>query len=272
MKDLHCYKYFVDYIYKNTGIFYEPKNDHYRIEERLKQLCSKYDQPNFDELMNFYKMSTTPDMHTYVIDLFTNNETYFFRDEKAFISFIEHIFTPFIEKYGYNSTFHVWINACSSGQEIYSLLMSIKDAYPEYPLSNIRIQASDINSDVLKKAKTGTYTPQDIQRGLPIHKVIKYFTQNADDTWTIHDEFKNCVKFIKFNIVKDYYPLNMYDAIFCRNVLIYLQKEDKTKVLKNLLASLKIDGHLLLGTGESLIGLNISSQTVKLGNSVYYKK
>ncbi len=273
LSDKDAMKFFADYIYNENGMFYDVEKDAYRIEERLKQLCSKYHQESFDDLLTYFSMKITSEMKTYVIDLFTNNETFFFRDMEVFKIFVESIVKPYILKKGLHTKYKLWINACSSGQEVYTVLMAIKEKFPEYPLENIFIHATDICEEALSKAKKGVYSNQDMNRGLPIQLVMKYFTQNEDDdTWSVKDILKNQVTWGRFNLTKDPYPLGKYHSVFCRNVLIYQKKENKKEIFENLFASIPEEGWLLLGAGESLLGMDLPYKNPLPNGTMFFHK
>ncbi len=127
----------------------------------------------------------------------------------------------------------VWCAAASTGQEPYSLAMGFKEMGASLAGWRIEILATDISAEVLEKAKSGVYSQFEVQRGLPIQLLIKYFTQ-VGDCWQLSPEIKAMVQFRPFNLLNDFAPLGMFDLVFCRNVLIYFDQESKVAVLDRL--------------------------------------
>jgi len=265
----HIYKFFADYIYENIGIVYS-ENDYYRLESRLKELCKDYDASDIHELYDMFAQKITPEMSERLLDLATNNETYFLRDNKPFQALAKGIVPRILESLTPGLKVNIWSAGCSKGQEPYSILMSLLDQYGS--LDKFELDATDICKEALAKAKSGNYTPLEVQRGLPIGNLIKYFTQLDDDSWVVKDELKNKVHFGEFNLFSGAFPVNKYHVIFCRNVIIYQNKENKEKIIKKLLTALRPDGYLILGSGESLIGIDVPyKQELIEGNMVFQK-
>lgn len=262
------YKFFADLIYNKTGIFY-PEKDFYRLDARLNTLCKAYSCEDYISLYMLFSTKMNSLMERDLINLATNNETFFFRDKKPFNFLSSHIF-PQAKGQG-KMSFNIWSCACSSGQEPYSIKME----YLEKGFNNdfkLEITATDISSEILDKAKSGVYSSLEVQRGLPIQLMVKYFFKNDDSSWKVNDDLKKDVSFSYFNILKDVYPVNKYDVIFCRNVLIYQDKKNKQEIVKNLFHALKPGGFLIFGAGESLIGFDHSyKQEVIEGCMIFIK-
>lgn len=242
------YKYFAKLIFEKSGIHY-PEKDFYRLDSRLNTLCESYGCKDYDELYTLYSTNMTSLMERDLINLATNNETYFFRDKKPFEYLRNHVFKTARESG--QPTVNIWSCACSSGQEPYSIVMTFLDEVQ----NNFKLEvfASDISSKILDRAQEGVYSSLEVQRGLPVQNLVKYF-EKGDNSWSMKKELKDKITFGFFNILKDVYPVNKYDVIFCRNVLIYQDKENKQIILDNLYQALKPGGCLIFGAGESLIG------------------
>lgn len=138
-------------------------------------------------------------------------------------------------------------------------------------LNKFKIEASDISQEALKKAKGGVYTGLEVQRGLPANLLIKYFTQ-VEEEWKVSDELKNRITFKTVNLLTDTFPENQYHVIFCRNVLIYQDMNNKKMILKKISESLKPGGLLFMGAGESLIGVDVPLKQKELGKAYCYVK
>lgn len=264
------YKFFADYIYEHSGSVYSP-SDYYRLESRLKELVKFHSLNSVDEVYEMYKKTITPDMKAVLINLSTNNETYFFRDVVPFSVFSK-VVVPELLKKETMWPLNIWSAASSTGQEAYSLLMSICNGLGDATLNRINVFASDISGEVLKKAQAGIYTGLEIQRGLPITMLMKYFTKQENDSWQINKNLQAKVKFFSFNLLKDKFPNAQYHVVFCRNVLIYQNNQNKNVILNNIYASLKVGGYLFMGNGESLIGMDTKFERVTLDNYTLYRK
>lgn len=264
------YKFFSDYVYEHTGILYK-ETDYYRLDARFNSLIKEFELKDVEELFQLYVQKITPGMHTSLIDLCTNNETYFMRDLKPFKAFakegMEHLKKTFPNEINYK----LWSAACSTGQEPYSLLMSLESFGDNINLGKFVIDASDISTEALTKAKKALYTGLEVQRGLPANLLIKYFDQ-VEESWQLRPEIRNKVKFREFNLLTGQFPFNEYHIIFCRNVLIYQAMDNKKKILANICDSLKPGGLMFMGAGESLIGVDIPMKQMELGKAFCYVK
>ncbi|MBF0205653.1 MAG: protein-glutamate O-methyltransferase CheR [Oligoflexia bacterium] len=273
--DVSVYEFFADYILKNTGIVYA-KNEYYRLEKRLRDLVSELDAENVAEVYQRYRTRVSKEMHDKLLEVATNNETYFFRDDAHF-RVLNKVIIPAINKEVLSSPslghtkrrVTVWSAGCSSGQEPCSILIH---ALEEYPLLDISIDATDISMEVLDVAKEAVYDELDVQRGMPIKMLIKYFEQLPDDRWRLRTQYRQYLSFGRLNLLLDDFPSRAYDVIFCRNVLIYQTLENKKKIIEKFHRSLKSDGHFMMGSGEALPELSGSFVKVFAEGGVVYKK
>ncbi|MGB0454191.1 MAG: CheR family methyltransferase [Bacteriovoracaceae bacterium] len=266
-KNNKVYDFFSNYIFQTSGIYFKPE-DYYRLDARLKALCEHYGLETYEQLHQKFLTNIGAEMHSKLVDVATNNETYFFRDNKPFDAFSKSV-VPELLKASPFSKVKIWSCGCSSGQEPYSMLISLIERSVD--VSRVEITATDISNEILDKAKSGLYNSIEIQRGLPAPLLIKYFKKEGD-LWKISDNLTSKVTFKKFNIIKDLYLSNSYDIVFCRNVVIYQNTENKRFALTSLFNSLKPDGYLFLGAGESLIGTKLPYENVSLNGANIYKK
>lgn len=162
----------------------------------------------------------------------------------------------------------IWSAAASSGQEPYSLAMTLKELSDTLAGWRIEIVATDLAGGVLQKAQEGIYSQFEVQRGLPIQFLIKYFTK-IGDMWQIAPELRAMVKFRQLNLLAEFSALGAFDLIFCRNVLIYFDQETKTNVLNRLGRLAAADGFLVLGAAETVVGLTESFRTLPELRGVY---
>lgn len=268
--DNKIYTFFADIVYKKTGIHY-PEKDFYRLDSRINSLVNNFGCANADELYTLYKTNMTPAMETLLIDLCTNNETYFFRDNKPFDAISKNIVPQILES-NPNALINIWSCASSTGQEPLSVLMAIKENCPQIKDSQIIFEASDISSKALEKAQSGNYTNLEVQRGLPITLLMKYFDNKEDGSWTAHSALHSRIKYKSFNLLDGSYPVNKFDIILCRNVLIYQDKENKDMIMHKLYNALKPGGYLIMGAGESMIGTTVTFGQESLSNMMVFRK
>ena len=268
--DNKIYKFFADIVFKKTGIYY-PEKDYYRLDSRINRLVSNFDCANAEELYTLYTQNMTPAMETLLIDLCTNNETYFFRDNKPFDAISKNIVPSLLES-NPNGMINIWSCASSTGQEPLSVLMSIKENCPQVKNHQIVFEASDISTQALEKCRKGNYTNLEVQRGLPITLLMKYFDNEEDGTWTAKPELHKRVTYKSFNLLTGAYPVNKFDVIFCRNVLIYQDKENKDMIMHKLYNALKPGGYLIMGAGESMIGTTVTFEQESLSNMMVFVK
>lgn len=262
------YDFFAKFVYDKTGIFY-PEKDYYRLDSRINTLMSHYQCETANDLFNLYVTRRTKDMEVVLIDLCTNNETYFFRDNKPFDALTKTIIPEKVSKYG---SVNLWSAASSTGQEVLSIVMGLLENNPGFDLTKIKITATDISQKALAKANSFTYSSLDVQRGLPVMLLVKYFDQLEDGQWKFKDEFSKHLQFSTLNLLTDNFKPSFYDIICCRNVLIYQNKENKQMIMQKLYDSLREDAFLLMGSGESLIGTDISLTQSSVDGAMFFQK
>lgn len=256
------FKFFADIIFKETGIVYS-EGDYYRLESRLNNLSAELKFESVEDMYNGFSSKMTPEMKSSLIDIGTNNETFFFRDGRPFTALVKQMIPEIIKKFP-NEKIRIWSAASSSGQEAYSIIMALEEHHPNL---NFEIIGTDICEKALAKAKSGHYTNLECQRGLKIERLLKYFDQNEDgNSWTVKNQFKERVRFSKLNLYEGNFSFNYYHICFLRNVLIYQNVENREKILANIYKSLKPGGYLVMGNGESLTGVKNEFQIEKLEN------
>jgi chemotaxis protein methyltransferase CheR len=263
------YEFFAKYVFEHTGIEYK-EHDYYRLDSRINTLIKNFEVENAVELHEICKVKIDPAMHNLLIDLFTNNETYFMRDLKPFKALAKGIIPKLKDD---NKPLNVWCCASSTGQEIYSVKMAIDTFGSKGEQDLVIIDASDISSKALKRAEQAVYTGLEVQRGLPAPFLIKYFEKiEEEETWSVKKSLKENANFFYFNLLHDEFPEEKYNIILCRNVLIYQSQENKKKIVKNLFKALKPGGYLLFGAGESMIGMDTDFEIVEVEKTWFYQK
>jgi chemotaxis protein methyltransferase CheR len=198
----------------------------------------------------------------------TTNETFFFRDKVPFAHFRDLIMPHLLASRANRKTVRIWCAAGSTGQEPYSLAMSLKEMGAQLAGWRAEIIATDLSQEVLEKSRAGLYSQFEVQRGLPIQMLIKYFKQ-VGELWQINAEIRAMVQHRQLNLLHDFSQLGVFDVIFCRNVLIYFDQETKMQVFNRLAKAMEPDGFLMLGAAETVVGLTTVFKPVAERRGVY---
>jgi len=240
----------------------------YLLESRLMPIARRNDLQSVDDLIGKMRRVKDPALITEVTEAMTTNESFFFRDQKPFDLFRDEILPDLMERRATKRSFRIWCAAASSGQEPYTLSIILREAAAKLAGWRHEIVGTDISNDILAKAKSGTYTQFEVQRGLPIQLLIKYFDK-MEDQWQIKQEIRDMVAYKYFNLLDDLKPLGNFDVVFCRNVLIYFDQPTKSKVLEGIASLMPPDGLLFLGGAETVLGISDQFKPVKGQRGVY---
>jgi chemotaxis protein methyltransferase CheR len=189
-----------------------------------------------------------------VVEAMTTNETFFFRDKVPFDHFRDAIMPEMLKARAGRKSIRIWCAAGSTGQEPYSLAMSLKEMGAALAGWRVEIIATDLSTEVLEKSKSGVYSQFEVQRGLPIQLLVKYFKQNGE-FWQINPDIRAMVQHRQLNLLHDFSGLGTFDVIFCRNVLIYFDQDTKINIFNRLCRIMEPDGFLVLGAAETVVGL-----------------
>jgi chemotaxis protein methyltransferase CheR len=233
----------------------------YLVESRLLPIARMAGFGNLGELVAALKRGDADALMTKVVEAMTTNETFFFRDKTPFENFRSAVLPALLAARRGCRTIRIWSAAASTGQEPCSLAMVLKEMEADLAGWRIEIVATDLAGHVLEKARAGIYSQFEVQRGLPIQLLIKYFSK-VGDMWQIAPEIRAMIKFKQINLLADFSTLGTFDLIFCRNVLIYFDQETKISVLNRLGRVIASDGYLVLGAAETVVGLTDSFRTV----------
>ncbi|MBT4888669.1 MAG: protein-glutamate O-methyltransferase [Rhodospirillales bacterium] len=227
----------------------------YLLESRLLPVARKQGMESLEQLIAKLKASNDRALITDVTEAMTTNESFFFRDQKPFDLFRDILLPEMMEKRAAQKSVKIWCAAASSGQEPYTISILLKEAAAKLAGWNCSILGTDISHQILAKAKAGVYSQFEVQRGMPITMLVKYFDK-MDDQWQIKQEVKNAVTYKYFNLLDSLKPLGRFDIVFCRNVLIYFDPDTKAKVLSEIADILAPDGMVILGGAETVLGIS----------------
>jgi chemotaxis protein methyltransferase CheR len=225
----------------------------YLIESRLLPLARKAGLPGLPELVQKMK-GGSPSLIAQVVEAMTTNETFFFRDKVPFDHFRDSIMPEILKARAARKSIRIWCAAGSTGQEPYSLAMCLKEMSAALAGWRVEIIATDLSQEVLEKSKAGIYSQFEVQRGLPIQMLVKYFKQTGE-LWQINPDIRAMVQHKQLNLLQDFSHLGTFDVIFCRNVLIYFDQETKINIFNRLARVNEADGFLVLGAAETVVGL-----------------
>jgi chemotaxis protein methyltransferase CheR len=230
---------------------------HYLVESRLLPVVRKAGLTDLAGLVVKLKGANVEPLIVEVVEAMTTNETFFFRDRIPFDHFRESIMPSLLAARARERRIRIWCAAASTGQEPYTLAICLKEMGKTLAGWNVEIVATDISMEALEKAKSGIYSQFEVQRGLPIMMLVKYFTQ-VGELWQLTPELRGMVQLKPFNLLQDLTRLGTFDVVFCRNVLIYFDQPTKTDVLERMARVIAPDGYLALGAAETVVGLTDS--------------
>ncbi len=185
----------------------------------------------------------------------TTNETFFFRDKVPFDHLREAVIPELLKARASRRSLRIWCAASSTGQEPYSIAMCLKEIGPALAGWRVEILATDLSQAVLEKSRAGIFSQFEVQRGLPIQMLVKYFTQ-VGELWQLNADIRAMVQHRQLNLLQDFSHLGTFDVIFCRNVLIYFDQDAKIGIFERLARMLEPDGVLALGAAESVVGIS----------------
>lgn len=260
-------------IFQISGIHIEPAKS-YLLENRLTPLLSQYKCVNFTELHSRAVTDHTGSVKHGIVDAISTNETFFFRDKTPFVLLQQKIIPDILKRRKHKSTvgpvpLRFWSAACSTGQEVYSIAMTMLEMLPG-PGNSISIFGTDISDNAISRASTGQFSDYEVERGLPVHMRNKFF-HKVNEGWQIKDEVRTMAQFAKINLTKPFPALGQFDVIFCRNVAIYFNEQDKINLFKKLASVLKPDGALILGGSENLSSLDTEFIAFRHQTGIFYQ-
>jgi chemotaxis protein methyltransferase CheR len=225
----------------------------YLVESRLLPIARRLALDGIGDLVQKMKAGTES-VTAIVVEAMTTNETFFFRDKLPFDHLSEEIIPALAQARAARRSLRIWSAACSTGQEPYSIAMCLKEAGPLLAGWRVEIVATDLSLAVLEKSKSGLFSQFEVQRGLPINLLVKYFKQ-LGEVWEIAPELRAMIQFRQLNLLQDFSQLGSFDLIFCRNVLIYFDQPTKISIFERLAKRMEPDAYLALGAAETVVGL-----------------
>ena len=264
------FRFFSDMVRQTSGISLQ-KGKEYLLESRLNELARVLGLRNIDDLYRKTKFQSNPKLKEQIVEAMTTNETYFFRDQHPFDALKGHVLPELIEQRKNVKRLKFWSAACSTGQEPYSIAMILREHFQHLKSWNVEIIASDISQQAINKGKEGRFTQVEVNRGLPIQLMIKYFKQKGA-FWMVNADLRNMIKFRKLNLMGPFIGLAGMDLIMCRYVLIYFDQKTKQGILEKLVKALNPGGYLFLGATETPVGLPPFMKRKVFGRATCWQK
>lgn len=266
---------FSNYIYEFSGIKIGFGKG-YLLENRFSSIMEELQCASFEELYNLSKRNSDKILEEKLIDAITTHETYFFRDDALF-EFLKQILIPDLldsqkRKRLIDSVpipLSIWSAACSTGQEVYSLAIILKELENLHQY-RLKLLGTDISEMVINKAICGNYNDFEIKRGLSEERRMRFF-HKKENSWAVNDEIRTMASFRKVNLIRSFHELGKFDIIFCRNVALYFSQADRSKFFRSIAETMHSESYLFVGSTESLSDLSdifVGSQQM---NTLYYK-
>jgi len=261
------FSFLIGVIRKRSGLVLN-EDKAYLLETRLKPVLRQHEIADLDKLVAGVRANANTPLVEAIVDAMTTNETFFFRDQKPFDLFKDHVLPQLIESRANKKAIRIWCAACSTGQEPYSLAILLKEAGAKLSGWRTEIIATDLSAEAMSKAKVGLYSQFEVQRGLPVQYMVKYFKQ-VNETWQIDSAIRAMVTFRPINLLENFSAMGRFDLIFCRNVLIYFDRETKGDVLDRMRTITADDGFLFLGGSETVLGVTENFKSVSGFRGLY---
>ncbi|HZP07056.1 MAG TPA: protein-glutamate O-methyltransferase CheR [Terracidiphilus sp.] len=260
------YRFLQQHVYSHAGIVLE-EDKQYLFESRLAPIVRKLGLGSINDLCVLLRTSREVEVGLQVVEAMTTNETYFFRDPTHYDAIRTSLLPRLRRDRLDTKRLRFWSAAASTGQEAYSLAMTLLDeGLADW---NIQILGTDFSSQVLEKARQGRYRQLEVNRGLPTHLLVKHFNRAGVD-WQLNDNVLRMARFEKIDLRKSMRAMGPFDLVFCRNVLIYFDAETKKNILKEIHGTLFRDGWLMLGGAETVFGIEEWFERQLIGNATVY--
>jgi chemotaxis protein methyltransferase CheR len=264
-------KSLAQYVYSLCAVTLDESKG-YLIESRLAGLVEETGCSSYGGFLQRAKSEPSRALERRIVDAITTNETFFFRDTTPFDLLRHKIIPELIDRRARTGAARIRIlsAACSTGQELYSIAILLKELLGDPDRYGVRLMGTDISDDAVARASRGMFSPVEISRGLTEAQRNRYFTP-ATGGWQIRDEIRAMASFKKMNLMADSSALGRFDVVFCRNVAIYFTERDRISLFGRMERALEPDGYLVIGAMESLNGICPQFESKRHLRSVFYQ-
>lgn len=250
------FDYLRQMLYERSGLVVTPEKG-YLIESRLAPLARRNGLESVGRFIEEIRRTRDEAVLKQIVDAMTTNETLFFRDAWPFERLRKSLMPDVMAMAKTSRRIRIWSAACSSGQEPYSLAMTLAEMGHALTGWQVEIVATDISDAMLARAAAGRYSLFEVSRGLPEHLLRKYFVPESDG-WRVKESLREMIEFRRYNLLDDPYTNGMgpFDIVFCRNVLIYFDEATRRRVFAGLAKVMRPWGYLCLGGAETVVGIS----------------
>ena len=264
------YAYLQRLLADRTGIVLDTGKE-YLVEARLHALVQSEGFSSVSSLLDSLQHVERPGgLHRRAVEAMLNGETSFFRDHYPFEAIRTVIVPEMMQRRAGTRALNVWCAASASGQEAYSVAMILLESMPLLHDWKVDLLATDVSESMLQRARAGAYRQIEVNRGLPAPYLVKYFERFGEE-WRVKERVRRMVRFGHMNLIEPWGNLPLFDVILMRNVLIYFSSETRRTILQSVLKSLRHDGYLILGGGETSLALDRTFESVRIGKAVCYR-
>ncbi len=254
---------------QRSAIVLEPEKS-YLLEARLTPLARAEGFASLDALVAQMRAQPFNGLHRKVVEAMTTNETSFFRDLHPVDALRKVVLPEVLKQRQASRTLNVWCAACSSGQEPYTVMMTLLEHFPQLATWQVRLLGTDLSSEMVGRSRTGRYGQIEVNRGLPANLLVKYFEKKGIE-WQVKPDVQRYCEFKEMNLIEPWGPLPQMDVVFLRNVLIYFDVETKRQILGNVRKVLQPWGYLFLGGAETTINLGDTFERVQFDKAGCYR-
>ncbi len=267
--DAGAFRYVQQFVRERTAIVLDD-GKRYLVETRLTQLAHREKLGSAQDVIDQLRLAPFGALQRKVVEAMTTTETLFFRDVKPYAALQSTVLPAMIRARSSQRRLRIWSCASSSGQEPYSIAMVIREHFPELSLWDARIVATDISNEMLERSRAGVYTQLEVNRGLPVAFLMKYF-ESVGVHWQVRPELRRMLELRELNLATTWTGLPTMDVVFLRNVLIYFDVDTKRQILARVRQVLRPDGYLFLGTAETTMGLDDAFEQVRSDGATYFR-
>lgn len=263
------FEYLRAFLKKQSGLMLG-EDKRYLLDSRLGPVARDFGHANLSEMVEALRRPGSAKLAERITEAMTINESFFFRDTKPFEQFRDIMLPQLLKARAPQRRLRIWSAAASTGQEAYSLAIDLKERQTSLAGWSVEIVGTDISNEALDRARNGVYTQFEVQRGMPTGLLMKYFQQQGSD-WKLNGDIRSMVSFRQFNLLGDYRALGQFDIVFCRNVLIYFDRDTKSDILARLAQQMASDAYLVLGAAETIVGLSSAFRLVPDARGLYQR-
>jgi chemotaxis protein methyltransferase CheR len=262
------FAYVRDLVHQRSAIFLEPGKE-YLVESRLLPIVQASGEGSLARLVRRLRSSPDGPLHKQVVEAMATNETSWFRDHHPYDALESVILPDLLARRATERRLTIWSAAAASGQEAYSIAMVLHDRLAADPAWNLRVLATDLSEEMVRRTKAGRYSQLEINRGLPAAKLVRHFTR-AGTEWQVNEPLRRLVEVRQLNLAAPFPPLPPVDVLFLRNVLIYFKADTRREIFDRVRRVLRPDGYLVLGGAETALKVD-AFERVPLDKATVYR-